>query len=141
MSKKKIIILIIILIVVVPFIRYIIVERRKNYEKTIKIHAETIIHTYLNQWRMAIINGDDEVKKCYQVNEEYSGETYFGSVYISDDEGYIWLKVENYWIASNSNWTKIYPKEDTMPKLIFTCDKTGKYLIYLKQGNKLYLKT
>lgn len=97
-NKMKIIILIIVFIVAALFVRYIIVERRKNYEKTIKIHAESIIQTYLTQWRLAIINNDNEVKKCYQVNEEDSGETYFGSVYISDDEGYIWLTNGEYYI-------------------------------------------
>ena len=58
-----------------------------------------------------------------------------------NNEGYIWYKVENYWIASNSNWTKYYPKEEpkNIPKLIFTCDKSGKYLIYLEKNYKLYL--
>lgn len=60
---------------------------------------------------------------------------------IKENEGYTWVKVENYWIATNTGWTKFYPKEEPkMPKLIFTCDKTGKYLIYLEKGNKLYLE-
>ena len=56
-----------------------------------------------------------------------------------DNEEYTWFKVENYWIANNPSWTKYYPKTEVFPKLIFTCDKTGKYLIYLEKGNKLYL--
>ena len=58
-----------------------------------------------------------------------------------DNEGYTWYKVENYWIASNINWTNYYPKEkeSDLPKLIFTCNKTGKYLIYLEKGYRLYL--
>ena len=61
-----------------------------------------------------------------------------------DNEGYTWYKVENYWIASNDNWTKYYEKEEPcickeLPKLIFTCDKNGKYLIYLQKNYKLYL--
>lgn len=54
------------------------------------------------------------------------------------NEGYTWFKVENYWIASNDNWTKYYPKIEN-PSLIFTCNKTGNYLIYLEKGNKLYI--
>lgn len=57
----------------------------------------------------------------------------------TNNEGYVWYKVENYWIATNDSWTKYYPKSEVFPKLIFTCDKTGKYLIYLEKGNKLYL--
>lgn len=58
-----------------------------------------------------------------------------------NNEGYTWYKVENYWIASNPNWTKYYPKEEEkdIPKLIFTCNKSGKYLIYLEKNYKLYL--
>lgn len=69
-----------------------------------------------------------------------------------DSDDYHFVQVENYWIATNEDWTDYYPKEikvceekldevsEIYPKLIFTCIKTGKYLIYLEQGNKLYLK-
>jgi len=58
---------------------------------------------------------------------------------IKNNEGYTWYNIENYWIAGNDNWTKYYPKEEILPQLIFTCDKSGKYLIYLQKGYKLYL--
>ncbi len=65
-------------------------------------------------------------------------------------DGYIWKKIENFWIATNSEWTIIYPKTNTcekelealkanQPRLIYTCSKTGKYIIYLEEGKKLYL--
>ena len=70
----------------------------------------------------------------------------------TDNDGYHFVQIENYWIATNDEWTIYYPKEikvceetsenvsEIYPKLIFTCSKTGKYLIYLEQGDKLYLK-
>lgn len=66
---------------------------------------------------------------------------------------YLWVKIENYWIATKEGWTNYYKKTEDegsdkiqdiltqFPKLIFTCDKSGKYLIYLEKGAKLYLKT
>ena len=68
-----------------------------------------------------------------------------------DNDNYHWVKVENYWIATKEGWTKYYPKKNTCeeeldslkkeyPRLIFTCDKSGKYIIYLEKGSKLYLK-
>lgn len=69
-----------------------------------------------------------------------------------ENEGYIWVKVENYWIATNEGWTNYYPKEEDTcleklkkleqeyPRLIFNCNKSGKYLIYLEAGKSLYLK-
>lgn len=67
---------------------------------------------------------------------------------------YVWVKVESYWIAMNENWTKYYPKEESTstcqeeleqlqknyPRLIFRCNKTGKYIIRLEAGKSLYLK-
>lgn len=58
---------------------------------------------------------------------------------ICENEGYTWMQVENYYIATNDKWTKYYPKEEIVPRLIFTCTKTGKYIIYLETGNKLYI--
>lgn len=68
-----------------------------------------------------------------------------------ENEGYTWVKIENYWIATHEEWTKYYPKKNTCkeeleflkkeyPKLVFTCNQTGKYIIYLEKGKKLYLK-
>lgn len=67
-----------------------------------------------------------------------------------ENEGYLWVKVENYWIANKEGWTKYYKKTDNcsekllelqneFPKLIFTCPQSGKYLIYLDKGKKLYI--
>ena len=67
-------------------------------------------------------------------------------------EDYLWVKVENFWIATKEGWTKIEKKEtlpceeelkklqQALPKLIFTSNKSGKYLIYLEKGKNLYLK-
>lgn len=68
-----------------------------------------------------------------------------------DNDNYHWVKIENYWIVTKEGWTKYYSKKNTCteelkvlkekyPKLIFTCDKTGKYIIYLEKGKSLYLK-
>lgn len=68
-------------------------------------------------------------------------------------DDYLWVKVENYFIATKDEWCKYYKKETdecstkleelekNYPKLIFTCNESGKYLIYLEKGSKLYLKT
>ena len=69
-----------------------------------------------------------------------------------DRDNYHWVKVENYWIATNDGWTKYYTKRNTCeeelaslkkeyPKLIFSCNQTGKYIIYLKKGSSLYLNS
>ena len=85
------------------------------------------------------------LRESYSTNSNRIGYIRKGIYNVLDsknNEGYIWYKVENYWIASNDNWTKYYPKEEIkpeLPKLIFTCDKNGKYLIYLEKNYKLYL--
>lgn len=74
------------------------------------------------------------------------------------NKDYTWYKIDNYYIASNPSWTKIYKvpeensNEETPPveekdpeevkeiRLIYTCQKDGKYLIRLKKGSKLYLQ-
>ena len=48
------------------------------------------------------------------------------------------MNVENYWIATKDGWTRYYPSQEKI-KLIFDCPTTGKYIIYLEKGNKLYL--
>lgn len=63
---------------------------------------------------------------------------------------YTWYKIEDYYIASNDGWIKVYDKEEIESidtetikeeiKLIYTCTKDGQYLIKLKKGNKLYLQ-
>lgn len=83
-------------------------------------------------------------------------------------DGYTWYKVEDFYIAVQPGWANIYSKvEETdtcqrkveelnttitnlqqqlenateqMPPKIFTCPKTGKYIIYLKRDDQLYLK-
>ena len=69
-----------------------------------------------------------------------------------DSDGYRFMQVENFWIATNDEWTNYYPKEvkvceegienveEVVPRLIFTCNKSGKYIIYLEKGNSLYIK-
>ena len=37
--------------------------------------------------------------------------------------------------------SKLEQLEKNYPKLLFTCNESGKYLIYLEKGSKLYLKT
>lgn len=66
-------------------------------------------------------------------------------------DGYTWKKIENFWIATTSEWVNIYSKEESKEekevkddtkdniKLIYTCKKSGKYLIYLEKNAKLYL--
>ena len=67
----------------------------------------------------------------------------------SDADGYHWYKIESYWIAYQEGWITLYLKtlspeenqpEEIKPRLIFTCRQTGKYLIYLQAGTKLYLE-
>ena len=84
------------------------------------------------------------LRESYSTNSKIIGYIRKGIYNVldkKDNDGYTWFKVENYWIATNYGWTNYYPKEDEpiLPRLIFTCDKTGKYLIYLERGNKLYL--
>ena len=76
----------------------------------------------------------------------------FSVVYTYTDEknidGYKWYQVESYWIASKDDWVILLPKDsppeevpkEETPRLIFTCQQTGKYLIYLQAGTKLYLE-
>ena len=85
------------------------------------------------------------LRESYSINSKrlgYIKKGIYNVLDIKNNEEYTWYKVENYWIASNSNWTRFYPKESNcpeLPKLIFTCDKSGKYLIYLHKNDKLYL--
>ena len=69
-----------------------------------------------------------------------------------DNDDYHWVQIEDYWIATKEGWTNYYPKnvnscleelnilKEEYPTLIFTCNQTGKYIIYLEKGKKLYLK-
>ena len=82
------------------------------------------------------------LRESYSINSKRIGYIRKGIYNVLDkkqNEGYLWFKVEDNWIATNSNWTKYYPKEEIKPRLIFTCDISGKYLIYLKKGTKLYI--
>lgn len=59
-----------------------------------------------------------------------------------ENDGYIWKKIDNFWIATNNDWTTFYEKVKELekkPRLIFTCNETGKYIIYLEKGSKLYI--
>lgn len=82
------------------------------------------------------------LRESYSTNSKRIGYIRKGIYNVLDkkeNEGYTWLKVENYYIASREGWTKYYPKEEIKPRLIFTCSKSGKYLIYLEEGTKLYI--
>ena len=69
-----------------------------------------------------------------------------------DNDNYHWVKVDDYWITIKDGMTKYYAKkispceeqlkilEDNYPKLIFTCGQSGKYIIYLEKGKKVYIK-
>ena len=59
-----------------------------------------------------------------------------------EKEGYTWVKIDNFWIATNSDWVVFYDEnkeKEIKPRLIFTCNETGKYIIYLEKGSKLYI--
>ena len=59
-----------------------------------------------------------------------------------EKEGYTWVKIDNFWIATNSDWVVFYDENkenEIKPRLIFTCNETGKYIIYLEKGSKLYI--
>lgn len=92
----------------------------------------------------------------------------YDGVFVSD--GYSWYKIENFYIPVTTDWVKIYPKEEliikdpcpekikqleieiaslkkeisslqeSLPKKIFDCNETGKYLISLQVKDQLYLK-
>ena len=82
----------------------------------------------------------------------YLKKGFYDVVSEQDRNDYHWVKVESYWIATKEGWTKMYPKttttceeklkelEASYPRLIFTCNQTGKYLIYLQEGSQLYLR-
>lgn len=110
-------------------------------EKTIDIIGTPVArNTNVNQVEVLIDNLN--LRESYSTSSKrigYIRKGIYNVTEIKNNEGYTWLKVENYWIATSPEWTKYYPKEE-FPKLIFTCDKTGKYVIYLEKGNKLYLK-
>ncbi len=81
------------------------------------------------------------LRESYSVNSKkigYIRKGMYDIKEIRENEGYTWYKVENYYIASNIGWTKFYKKEK-YPRLIFTCTSSGKYIIYLKEGSKLYI--
>lgn len=77
-----------------------------------------------------------------------------------DNEGYLWKKIENFWVATNDKWVKYYDKvevdskcqemlnkvtkeleeiKNSNPRLIYTCERSGKYIIYLEKGKNLYI--
>lgn len=62
------------------------------------------------------------------------------NVYDTYDDGkYIWKKIDDFWVATNSDWVNYYNVKDNIPVYIYTAPKDGKYLIYLHKGYKLYL--
>lgn len=68
---------------------------------------------------------------------------------VINQDGYSWYKIENFYIAYQEEWEKVYLKEElndnnqeeiiSSPKFIFHCKKTGKYIITLNEGEELYL--
>lgn len=60
---------------------------------------------------------------------------------VTEQEGYSWYQIEDFYIAYQEGWGKLYPKEvlPSTPRLVYTCTETGKYIIQLKKGEQLYL--
>ena len=113
------------------------VERNKNVEQ-----IEVIVDN---------LNARNEPTKNSPTNG-YINRGIYNVLETKDNEEYRWIKVEDYWIATKDEWTIYYPKETSdcetqlnelkqlLPRLIFNCNRTGKYIIHLEKGNSLYLK-
>ena len=105
----------------------------------------TPVERNINVNQVEVLIDNLNLRESFSTNSKRIGYIRKGIYNVNDskeNEGYIWMNVENYWIATNTGWTRYYPKEiipQPYPKLIFTCDKTGKYLIYLEKNSKLYL--
>lgn len=94
------------------------------------------------KYQVEVLVDNLNARSSYSVNSDsfgYINKGIYDILDIKDNEGYLWVKVEEYWIAINDGWNIIYEIEDK-PKLIFECEKDGKYIIYLKNGMKLYLR-
>lgn len=55
------------------------------------------------------------------------------------DDSYLWYNIEDFWVAYNQNWINILEIKKE-PRLIFTSKESKKYIIYLKENDKLYLE-
>ena len=120
-------------------------------ELTQKVGSPVARDTSINQIEVIVDNLNARISPS--LSSEKLGYVNSGIYNIVDSiekEGYTWVKIDNFWIATNSEWTIIYPKTNTcerelealkanQPRLIYTCSKTGKYIIYLEEGKKLYL--
>lgn len=95
-----------------------------------------------NKYQVEVLVDNLNARSSYSINSDSYGYINKGIYDILDkkeNEGYLWVKVENYWLAINNGWNIVYEIEEKKPKLIFECNKDGKYIIYLKKGMKLYL--
>ncbi len=101
--------------------------------------------------QLEVLVSNLNARKMPSLNGEKLGYVNFG-IYdyqeVVEKDNYIWYKIEDFYVAYQEGWENLYPKEElkenpeekTVPRLIFTCPKTGKYLISLKEGEELYLK-
>lgn len=101
--------------------------------------------------QLEILVSNLNARKMPSLDGEKLGYVNFG-IYdyqeVVEKDNYIWYKIEDFYVAYQEGWENLYPKEElkenpeekTVPRLIFTCPKTGKYLISLKEGEELYLK-
>ncbi len=60
-------------------------------------------------------------------------------VSVSTQDGLDWYQVADFFIAYQEGWERLYPKEERSPRKIYTCTRSGKYIIQLKEGEQLYL--
>lgn len=104
--------------------------------------------------QLEVIVSNLNARKTPSLSGEKLGTVKMGIYDILDSkeiDGYVWKQIEDFWIATKEGWVIYYPKEEdtcekqleelrnNMPKLIYTCKKTGKYIIYLEEGKKLYI--
>lgn len=135
---------------------YLIWKDLPQKEEIKKVGTPVSRNTSIDQIEVLVdnLNARSSADKTSTSNG-YINKGIYNVTEIAEKVDYIWIKVEDFWIATNESdgWTIYYPKETSVsceeklkelenkyPKLIFTCDQSGKYLIYLEEGRKLYLK-
>ncbi len=69
----------------------------------------------------------------------YANRGLYNYLETAEVDGYVWYRIsDNNWIASNEEWTKVYPKkEDKYTKLKVLDEKDGYYLVDL---GKIWIK-